>query len=137
VGLANLGFAGKGLEEIREMKALEIQLLEIKRQQAAVDEAAAAARKQAAMEELQYAQQRTQLMLANAAGGMAGTTGWQIEQQENAAKLARAQEAAPLAREKESLTKQAEALEAMAAAAEKEGRAGEAATLRSQAEEAM
>jgi hypothetical protein len=119
VGLAGLGFEGKGLDEIREIMAVEMQVLQIKMQQAQIDQTASQKRHQDAMQALRVEQQRVQLTLNQAQGKDSGVTGWQLEEKELMRKKGRWAERIRVPQEKEQVTVQAEAANALAGITEK------------------
>lgn len=114
VAQAATGYGGMGLEEINQIKSTETQILQLKLQQASVDQAAATARKSAAMDEVRFQQARNQITAANALGKSAGRTEFDIQEAELKNEKQKADAALPMAQEKEALTMKAEAQNAAA-----------------------
>ena len=123
--MAATGYGGMGLEEIKQIKAAENEILALKLQQAKVDEASAQARKQAAMDEVKFQQMRSQVTVGNALGN-AKQGEFDIREKELTNEKVKADKAVPVAQEKESLTVEATALKAAAEAARAEARSKEA-----------
>jgi hypothetical protein len=131
--LAATGFGGMGVDEIAQIKAAEIEILELKRQQAEVDFASAAARKQAAMEEVKFQQMRDQITVAGALGKTAGSE-FDVREKELQNDRAKAEKAVPIAQQKEVLSAQAVGLKTAAEDLRARGDEKGAAVLDAQAE---
>jgi hypothetical protein len=104
--LAATGYGGMSLDEVKQIKAAENEILALKLQQARVDEASAQARKQAAMDEAKYQQMRSQVTIGNALGN-ASQGEFDIREKELTNEKSKLDQAVPMAQEKEVLTYEA------------------------------
>lgn len=111
--MAATGYGGMSLDEVKQIKAAENEILALKLQQARVDEASAQARKQAAMDEAKYQQMRSQVTIGNALGNAAQGE-FDIKEKELTNEKSKLDQAVPMAQEKEFLSSEATGLQAAA-----------------------